>query len=245
MNAIAIYAQESRTEMLKALRTPEYAFPTFVFPIAFFALFGLALSSGVDGARYLMATYGVFATIGPALFGFGTGLAHEREQGMLALKRISPMPDMAYPVAKLATATAMGSLTLMGIYMLAVLVGGVQVPAEAWIAMIAVHLLSILPFSLLGLVLGYTLRAQGAIAIANILFFLCNIGGGLWMPIHVLPDWMERMAVVLPSFHLGELALIAAGFARPQPWTAHLLALVAMTVVLALLVRVAARRSSV
>jgi len=35
--------------------------------------------------------------------------------------------------------------------------------------------------------------------------------GGLWMPIAVLPEVIQTIAWALPSYHLGELALMAAG----------------------------------
>ena len=43
-----------------------------------------------------------------ALFGFGVGVAVERGQGWLLLKRATPMPPLAYLLAKMATAVAFG-----------------------------------------------------------------------------------------------------------------------------------------
>lgn len=219
---LALAGRESRAELLKALRTPEYVIPTLVFPPAFYALFGLALARDATTTTYLMATYGVFAALGPALFGFATSVAYEREQGLLALKRVFPMPAWAYPVAKLATALTMTLILLIVLYALAVFAGGVRLTAGAWGLMLGVHLASVFPFALMGMALGYSLKGQGAMAISNVLFFLLCIVGGLWIPLHVLPGWMGQVALLLPSYHLAELALTVIGYERGPSTLTHL-----------------------
>ena len=42
-----------------------------------------------------MVTYTVFGVMGPGLFGFGVGLAMDRERGLLTLKRVQPVPALA------------------------------------------------------------------------------------------------------------------------------------------------------
>ena len=48
-------------------------------------------------------------------------------------------------------------------------------------------------------------------AIANIVFLSLAVMGGLWFPITAMPQVMQSVAWVLPSYHLGEIALMAAG----------------------------------
>ena len=57
-----------------------------------------------NAAHYLFATYSVFGVMAPSLFGFGVGVAIERERGWLSLKRVAPMPPGAYLLAKMAMA---------------------------------------------------------------------------------------------------------------------------------------------
>ena len=103
------YALEAKYEFLKVLRMPGYAIPSIAFPAMFYLLFGVMFGRGTVGgltmATYLIATYGAFGVIGAALFGFGVGVAIERGQGWMMLKRASPMPPMAFFAAKLAMCT--------------------------------------------------------------------------------------------------------------------------------------------
>jgi ABC-2 type transport system permease protein len=218
-NAAGIYARESLAEITRSWRTPQFIIPTVALPPAFYALFAIAMGRGdVDAAAYSLATFGVFAAMGPALFGFGANVAVERETGQLELKRLSPMPGGAHVAAKLAACMLFAGLTQLVIYALGI-GAGVRLEASQWAMLTAVHLGSVLPFALIGLGIGYRMKSKGAIALANVLFLAMAVMGGLWMPVSVLPAALQSAAWALPSYHLGELALMAAG-QRPdaQVW---------------------------
>ena len=92
---LRIHVLEAWFEFLRVLRTPAFAIPSLAFPVVFYVLFAILLPGqwgGYQKSAYLLATYGAFGVIGPALFGFGVGMAMERESGLLELKRVSPMP---------------------------------------------------------------------------------------------------------------------------------------------------------
>jgi len=82
-----VWRRECVAELRRSLRLPQFLLPSVLTPAAFYALFTLALAkpSPVAAAASL-AGYGVFASIGPALFGFGAGVAMEREQGLIAVR---------------------------------------------------------------------------------------------------------------------------------------------------------------
>ena len=148
--------------------------------------------------------------MGPALFGFGVNIAAERETGQLELKRLSPMPAGAQITAKIAATTVYCAVSLVMLYSLGI-VAGVALDAAQWTAMILVHFLSIIPFSLIGIGIGYRFGQGAAVALANIVFLSLAVMGGLWFPIMAMPQVMQSAAWVLPSYHLGEIALMAAG----------------------------------
>ena len=90
-----IYFLEGKYELFKLLRLPAFLITSLGFPLMFYTLFGLLLPIGKSGFNmsvYLVATYGAFDVIGIALFALGVGVATERGQGWLAVKRASPMP---------------------------------------------------------------------------------------------------------------------------------------------------------
>ncbi len=239
-----VFGRESIAELRKSFRLPQFTMPTIVTPAVFYGLFAIALNKGgPDAAAYSLATFGVFAATGPALFGFGAGVAVERENGLIELKRVSPLPAGAYVFAKLVSAAAMAAMALGLIYALS-LIGDVRLDARQWGLLVAIHLLSVVPFALLGFAVGMRLGSKGAIAVANALYLGFSILGGLWMPITMLPGWMQSVAWVTPSFHLGQMALAAVGVPPQGSIFLHLITLSAISAAAAWLAVGGWRRSA-
>ena len=117
---VRIYRTEAFHEFLKLIRVPMFAVSTLVFPLMFYVIFGITFADetagGVGVTTYMLATYGAFGVIGAALFGFGASIATERGQGWMRLKRVSPMPPLAYFVAKVVMATAVSGLIVLALF---------------------------------------------------------------------------------------------------------------------------------
>ena len=202
---------ETGAEILKVARAPEYIIPTLLFPVAFYFMFGVVLSGTSNNASYLLATYGVFAVMGPAIFGFGVSTATEKGKGWLTLKRAAPARAVNYIAAKVITTVIFATMAVALLYMVGGFVAGVELSRETWALLLLTHMLATLPFILIGLTLGFLLNANAAIAFANIVFMGLAILGGLWIPIFVFPDTMQSIAKALPTYYLGEIALAVSG----------------------------------
>lgn len=229
------YALEAKYEFLKVLRLPAYSIPAVTFPVMFYVLFGLAFGTGRAGgvsmSTYLVATYGAFGVIGSALFGFGVGVAVERGQGWMVLKRASPMPPLAFFTAKLVSSSIFSAVIVLLLSVLGVASGGVRLPAGAWTELVAVLILGAVPFCALGLALGYLAGPNSAPAIVNLIYLPMAFASGLWIPIEVLPPVVKAVAPFLPAYHLGQLALDAIGAGRGDPVWTHIAVLAGFGVV--------------
>jgi len=225
-----IWRRECLAEIRRSWRLPQFLVPTVLTPAAFYGLFTLAIDKAPspDAAAASLAGYGVFAAIGPALFGFGAGVAMEREQGLIELKRVSPMPASAYVAAKLAAATVATAAAIGLIYLLAIVAGAALSP-EQWMALALLHLASTIPFALIGIGVGMRMSGKGAVATANALFLGFAVLGGLWIPSAMLPGWMRGVGEFLPSYHLGQLARAIVGTDTIGSMTVHGALVLAMT----------------
>jgi ABC-2 type transport system permease protein len=209
---LGVYLREIRAEILRSLRTPAFLVPTLAMPLGFYTLFALVLAPrGSDTGVYILATYGVLAALGPCLFGFGAGIASDRDAGILGLKRISPLPPAAFLIARLASAALFTLVVVLALDALAAGGAGVRLTALSWLALLGVHLLSVLPFCLLGLCIGLRTGASAAMALSNLLFIGLAVLGGLWIPLSMFPQALQQAALVLPTYHMSALALQAVG----------------------------------
>jgi ABC-2 type transport system permease protein len=227
------YALEAKYELLKLLRMPAYAIPSIAFPAMFYVLFGLVLGSrgprGLQMATYLIATYGAFGVIGAALFGFGVGVAVERGQGWLTLKRATPMPPAALFLAKLFMCAVFSAAIVVLLAGLGIAFGGVRLPAAAWARLALTLIAGGIPFCALGLAMGYLAGPNSAPPLVNLIYLPMAFASGLWIPIEVLPPIMKTVAPFLPAYHLGQLALQAIGSGVGTPAWSHVSALLGFT----------------
>ena len=240
---VGVWRRECAAELRRSWRLPQFLLPSVLTPAAFYALFTLALAkpSPVAAAASL-AGYGVFASIGHALFGFGAGVAMEREQGLIELKRVSPMPPGAYVAAKLAAAVAVTAIAIALIYALS-LTAGVRLSPARWALLICLHLLSTIPYALIGFGIGMRMGGKGAVAMANALFLGSAVIGGLWIPSSILPFWMQAIGQIVPAYHLGQIARAIVGASMMGNLAVHIAAVAAMIVLAALWAWTGWRRS--
>jgi ABC-2 type transport system permease protein len=229
---VALYLREAKYEFLRLLRTPAFSIPTLVFAPMFYLLFGVLLNRGNAGAAsYLMATYSVFGVIGPGLFGFGVGLAMDRERGLLTLKRVQPVPAMAPLLAKVGMAMVFATCIGATLLLLGITLGGVQMSASQSALLLSVDILGVMPFCALGLLIGTLANGSGAPAVVNLIYMPMALLSGLWLPLKVLPALVGNLAPLWPAWHLGQLGLKVIGQDDGKPVWMHVCVLLGFTAI--------------
>ena len=245
---LRIYRLEAWYEFLKMLRQPSYALPTLGFPVMFYLIFGIALGGrgprGMNLAEYLIASYGAFGIVGAAMFGFGVGVAAERAQGWLLLKRVSPMPPAAFITAKIVMSAVFGLMIVLLMGACGFVLGGVRLPLAQCVHLATVLVVGTVPFCLIGLVIGSLVSAASAPGVVNLIHLPLAFASGLAMPIEVMPTTVQRVAQLLPQYHLGQLALGTIGRASDPDALRHIVALAAFTALFGLAAVWAHRRAA-
>jgi ABC-2 type transport system permease protein len=231
-----IYLKEAKYEFLKNLRLRMYTASVLSFPIMFYVLFGLVLNSNeaIGGMRvptYLIATYGTFGVMGASLFGTAAGLASDRGLGWLQVKRASPMPPFAYFVAKVLVSMAFSAFIVLALFTLGVGFGGVRMPVTEFAQLAGTLTLGSLPFSSMGLALGYFTGPNSAPATINLIYLPMSFCSGLWVPFMFLPKIVKNIALALPPYHLSQLALGIVGAGSHESKVTHWEVLAAFTMI--------------
>ncbi len=231
-----IYLKEAKYEFLKNLRLRMYTMSVLSFPIMFYVLFGLVLNShqainGTSVSAYMIATYGTFGVMGASLFGTASGLASDRGLGWLQVKRASPMPPFAYFAAKVATSMIFSSVIVLALFTLGIAFGGVRMPVADFARLIGTLVAGSLPFSTMGLALGYFTGPNSAPATINLIYLPMSFCSGLWVPFMFLPKVVRQIALVLPPYHLSQLALGIVGAGRHESNATHWEVLAAFTMI--------------
>src|SRR5579863_2457591 len=231
-----IYWKEAKYEFLKNLRLRLYTASVLSFPIMFYVLFGLVLNSkeAIGSTRvpaYLIATYGTFGVMGASLFGTAAGLASDRGLGWLQVKRASPMPPFAYFAAKVITSMIFSAIIVLALFTLGILAGGVRMPVTAFARLLGTLVAGSLPFSAMGLALGYFTGPNSAPATINLIYLPMSFCSGLWVPFMFLPKVVKQIALALPPYHLSQLALGIVGAGSHESKATHWEVLAAFTMI--------------
>lgn len=244
---VSIFVREARYEFLRLLRNRSFSFSVIGFPLVFYVLFGLVMNRGqnigsVSVAKYMLAGYAVFGMVGTALFGIGVGLASELAAGWLDLKRASPMPPAAYLLAKCSSAIAFGIIIVCLLSVLGITVGHVSLTLPEFARMIGLAVVGVIPFACMGMAMALLVPFSAAPGITNMIYLPMSFCGGLWVPIMFLPHFLQKVAVLLPTYHLSQLMLSAFGYASAGTATSHWFGLLGFTMVVLGIAAIAVRR---
>jgi ABC-2 type transport system permease protein len=231
-----IYVKEARYEFLKNLRLRMYTTSVLSFPVMFYVLFGLLLNAhdAIGGTRvptYLIATYGTFGVMGASLFGTAAGLASDRGLGWLQVKRASPMPPFAYFTAKVVTSMIFSTIVVLALLALGFALGGVRMPLPDFARLLGTLVAGSLPFSAMGLAVGYFAGPNSAPPTINLIYLPMSFCSGLWVPFMFLPKVVQHIALALPPYHLSQLALGVVGAGRHESIATHWEVLLAFTLI--------------
>jgi len=197
---------QARFETGTLLRNGEQLWVALVLPAM--ALVGLALSHSPSlgpGPRIDVAVPGVLtlAVISTAFTGQAITTGFDRRYGVLRLLGVSPLGRHGLLVAK-----ALAVLTIEALQ--GVVIGGLGLALgwhPQWMGLFAAALLALAgtwTFVALALFLAGTLRAEGVLALANLIWIALLGLGGVIVPRSEMPPGLSHVAALLPSGALGD-----------------------------------------
>lgn len=215
------------------LREPTALFFSVLMPVMLFALFASLFGNaptpdGIPTSARMLATFGTFGVVSVMLMNPGISVANDRASGWLRVKKVSAAPISITIAGRVLSALPYAIFALLAFTMLSLAVAGPSMSFDAWLRMVVVLIVGSLPFALLGLAVGFVTSANATAAVLNAVFFPLSIASGLWMPLEILPAWIQNIAPYLPTYHLARLAV---GQLTGGPALGHLLALLLTTVI--------------
>ncbi|BDZ43759.1 ABC transporter [Paraoerskovia sediminicola] len=211
-------ASQTSFETRAILRNGEQLLITIIMPVLL--LVGLTQTDLVEidspgVARIDLVTPGILAlaVMSTAFTSQAIATAFDRRNGVLRLLATTPLGRGGLLAGKI--------LGVLAVEIVQVVVVGAVALGLGWRpelsgvpAAIGAVLLGTAAFTSLALLLAGTLRAEGVLAVANLVLVLLAVGGGVLVPADQMPGIMQHVAVILPSGALGEAmrgALIDGG----------------------------------
>lgn len=164
--------------------------------------------SGIPFPLYYMAGMVAWGTMGAVLAG-GARIALERQLGWSRQLRVTPLSPTSYFGAKVLSGYAMALLDMALLYAAGLSIG-VHLPAADWFAMTALVLIGLIPFAVLGILVGHLLTPESfgpALGGGTALLALLS---GAWGPI-LQHGILLQVVKALPSYWLVQAGKAALG----------------------------------
>jgi ABC-2 type transport system permease protein len=201
-------AAQTRTELMLSLRNGEQVLVSIAIPLLLLVFFSsvevLPLPDGVDdGVQFLAPGILALAVMSSAMVSLGIGTGFERQYKVLKRLGATPLGRPRWVAAKIAM--VLGLLMIQTIVLVAAALalgwspGGT--PALAPVAM----LLGASAFAGLGLLMAGTLRGTLTLALANGLYLVLLLLGGMIIPFDQMPGLLGTLGRALPSGALSQV----------------------------------------
>jgi len=211
---------QAAMELRLTSRRFENLFVMLVIPpvlLAFFAAVPVLSTGAENPVDFLLPGVLALAVISTAFVNLGIATGFERGYGVLKRLGGSPLPRSALLASKLISVAVVEVIQVLLLLGIAIAAFGWRPGPAASLPMTAMVLVAgTLAFAGLGLLLAGTLRPEATLALANGLFLLFLMLGGVVLPLDHLPDPLEGIARILPAAALSELVRAALGAGVPD-----------------------------
>ncbi len=175
-----------RYELLRTLRNRRFLIFSLVFPlILFLAIAGPNKNIVIDGINFPMYYMTGMAAWGSmsAVISSGARIAAERQVGWTRQMRITPLTTRAYFSAKILSGYMMALFSIVVLAIAGTAIG-VRLSAAQWLTMLALLLVGLIPFAVMGVMLGHLITVDSlGPAIGGITSLMALLGGafGPWL----------------------------------------------------------------
>ncbi|HWM01857.1 MAG TPA: ABC transporter permease [Actinophytocola sp.] len=195
----------TRTEAVLTLRNSEQVLLTLLIPLAL--LIGLTVLHVFDlpEPRVDSVAPRIFAlaVMSSAFTGQAIALGFDRRYGVLKRLAATALPRWLLVGGRALAGLVVVTVQLVVLGIAALLLGWSPSAAGlAWAVLLVV--LGALSFGALGVLLGGALKAEVVLALANIVWFVLLLAGGIAVPVDSMPEALGNVVSLLPSAALAE-----------------------------------------
>jgi ABC-2 type transport system permease protein len=192
-------------EVRRAMRSGRFMIFSIAFPVLLFLLYVGIFANGDKAAiGVLMVNMTSFGALTAALFAGGR-VAIERSLGWQRQLRLTPLSGSGYLAAKGITGLLLAAPAVVLVPLVGGLVEGVSLDAAGWLRVTVGIWLAVIPFALIGLLIGQVATPDGMQPIMSLTMMTMSLLGGIFIPIDEMPGWLTNVSHVLPSYWLGQV----------------------------------------
>lgn len=218
MSTIVLTLRQLRYENKAFWRNPASAFFTFVFPLMFLVIFNLLFGDQsfgepgreISGSTFYVPAIAAFSVITACYTNIAISVTFLRDEGVLKRVRGTPLPPVAYLLARMLHATGMAVLLVAIVLVFGALLYDVDIPTGNLLELAGIVALGAFTFSALGLAATAIIpNADAAPPVVNATVLPLLFISDVFIPLTSAPDWLESVAKIFPIWHYSHAMLTA------------------------------------
>lgn len=221
---MSAYAAQVRTELGLTLRQGEQLLVSIGIPLLVLVFFSLVdvlpTPEGVDEpVDFLAPGVLALAVVSTAMVSLGIGTGFERQYGVLKRLGATPLGRPRWVAAKISMVAVVEAIQIVVLVAVAGALG--WSPGGPIVLALPAITFGTAAFAGIGLLMAGTLRGTATLALANGLYLVLLLLGGMVIPLDELPDALRTIAELLPAAALTETidgALTDGAEASGQAW---------------------------
>lgn len=197
-------------------RNPASAFFTFAFPLMFLVIFNLIFGGNdigpkgqeVSGSTFYVPAIAAFSVITACYTNIAIGVTFLRDEGVLKRVRGTPLPPLAYLLARMLHSTFIAVLLVAIVSAAGVLFYDVDFPTGEIAQLLLIVAVGAFTFSALGLAItSFIPNADAAPPMVNATILPLLFISDVFIPLTSAPSWLETVAKAFPIWHYAHAML--------------------------------------
>jgi len=202
------------------LRDKITLFFTFIFPFFLLIFFGSIWGKYPGYYSALIPMLIAMVALSGGIFGVAIGLAHYRETGVFRRLSLTPLSSRSYILGSLLGRFILLMLESLALLLVMVLPLKQTIKGSIFTLLLVIIVGKIAMLSFGGFIASVVKNGDGAVAVGNVVFTPLMFLSGGFIPLNVLPAFIQKLALGSPVYHYISAMqnIILKGHSLAQEW---------------------------
>ncbi|APX72927.1 ABC transporter permease [Companilactobacillus allii] len=193
------------------LRNKRFFLFDMMLPIIFYLLYSKVLVSNMPETdlRIWQMNYLISMVIYSCLLGsiitVANTLFEDKTSHFDILSRLTPLPQWQYYLSRILIFMLLNLISAISICLVGILVNNLSLSITTWTLIIFITIIGTLPLILVGILISLINNPTTVNILNNLVVFPLAIISGLWWPITIMPDWLQFIGKLMPTFELSSI----------------------------------------
>lgn len=185
---------------------------SLIFPVFFYILYSKVFVFPMNEAALIvwqkdyllsMIIYGVLMT---AVTSVGNALLMDHINHFDLFVGLSPTSKWQYTLSVVIVYLPFYFILTLILALVAFFVNGISLSIVEWLGFLIILIIAGIVFSFIGVLVSYGGSSTVVNVLSNLITFPFAILGGLWWPLEMMPNWIQSIGKMLPTYQVAQLS---------------------------------------